>query len=549
MLLADAAIPTVVSRGEVMPAGVRAGFSGDVIDLSAIREHRAEPPAVTHDTADLVYVIFTSGSTGKPKGVAMSHTPLVNLLRWQRHSTAVSRARAARVHPQLADRANHTLQFTPLTFDVSFLEIFATLQCGGSVVVPTEAERRDVNALLDLIERHRVASVFLPLVAMNQIAEAGVRRPRPPEALVEIMTGGEQLRITPQIAAWFARMPQCTLQNIYGPTEAHVVTTHELYGDPASWPVLPPIGRAIPNADLYLLDGERRPVAAGEVGELYIGGGCLARGYLGQPALTAERFVDQPLGPLGPARLYRTGDLAHVMADGAIMYDGRIDDQVKIQGVRIELGEIETVLGREPDVAVCAVVVRDDVTAGKRLIAYVVPRRDPPAQPVTLQVPPAYTAHLAAQLPDVMVPRTFVVMPALPTTSSGKVDRKALPAPATSRPALQATFVAPSTELERTIAGAWRSLLQVDEVGLDDGFFELGGGSLLMVKAQNQLSSALGRELPLVALFENPTVRSLARYVSAGDTPPSAPALADDASANERLARRANFRRRRTPES
>jgi len=541
MLLDDGAIAILVTRtATVLDPGLRHPARAlEVLDIDRLLAAPAAAtdaamPAVTLD--HLAYVIFTSGSTGQPKGVAMTHAPLVNLLQWQAHSTGINRARAAVIDPTLATRPTNTLQFTPLTFDVSFLEIFSTLLLGGTVVIPTEHERRDVSALLDLIVRHEVASVFLPLIAMNQMAEAGVRRKVFPRSLVEIMTGGEQLRITPEIAAWFRGMPQCTLQNIYGPTEAHVVTTHELHGDPAGWPVLPPIGRPISNAGVYVLDAALQPAAPGETGEIYVGGICLSRGYLRRPALTAERFIEHP--ELG--RLYRTGDLAHDLPGGVIMYAGRVDDQVKIQGMRVELGEIETVLEHHPDVRECAVIARADLSGAKRLVAYLVPRADPPATPVTRQMAPRYHEHLARQLPDHMVPRTYVFLAALPTTSSGKVDRKALPAPSTRRPELHTSYAAPTTELERTIAPIWREILQLEDVGIDDSFFDLGGGSLMLVQLQNRLSGELGRELPLVALFENPTIRALARHLA----PPAAPHAVDPREA-ERLARRSAFRRQR----
>jgi amino acid adenylation domain-containing protein len=545
LLLDDGAIRILVTRtATVLDPGLRRPERAlEVLDLDRLLAAPARTPtdaaiasAATLD--QLAYVIFTSGSTGQPKGVAMTHAPLVNLLQWQGHSSGVNRARAAAIDPVLAARPTHTLQFTPLTFDVSFLEIFSTLLSGGTVVIPTEHERRDVSALLDLIVRHEVASVFLPLIAMNQMAEAGVRRKVFPRSLVEIMTGGEQLRITPEIAAWFRGMPQCTLQNIYGPTEAHVVTTHELHGDPAGWPALPPIGRPIPNAEVHVLDAAMQRAAPGETGEIYVGGICLSRGYLHRPELTAERFLDNPLGP---GRLYRTGDLAHYLPDGVIMYAGRVDDQVKIQGMRVELGEIETALEHHPDVRECAVVARADLSGAKRLVAYLVPRADPPAAPITRQMAPRYHEHLARQLPEHMVPRTYVIVAALPTTSSGKVDRKALPPPSTRRPELQSGYAAPTTELERTIVPIWREVLQLEEVGIDDSFFELGGGSLMLVQLQNRLSGELGRELPLVALFENPTIRALARHLA----PPAALPAVDPREA-ERLARRSSFRRQRS---
>jgi amino acid adenylation domain-containing protein len=309
----------------------------------------------------LAYVIYTSGSTGKPKGVAMPHRPLANLIAWQ---IAVS---------QVGER-QRTLQFTSPSFDVSFQEIFATLCAGGELVLVSDLTRRDPRALLRLLRERGVARLFLPFVALQQLALTGATDEDLPE-LREVITAGEQLRITPALAQWFARHPRCTLHNHYGPAEAHVVTAHTLTGPPADWPTLPPIGAPLPNVEILLLDEARRPVEVGTPGEIFIGGVCVARGYLNRPELSAERFLPHPLEP-DRGLVYRTGDLGRALADGAIEFLGRADDQVKIRGFRVEPGEIETVLLQHPRVRQAAVVAPADSSGTRRLATYIVPAEE-----------------------------------------------------------------------------------------------------------------------------------------------------------------------------
>ena len=493
--------------------------------LAAADDGLALPAVGAHDIA---YVIYTSGSTGRPKGVVMRHGAIDTLVRWQIDSTAHHRTLAGLSE----DAASAGLQYTPLTFDVSFLEILSTLGAGRTLVVPPEEQRRDLSALLDLVITERVGSIFLPLTVLNQLAAFSTRRRLFPAALFEVMTGGEQLRITPAIAGWFAGMPGCTLQNIYGPTEAHVVTTYALRGDPALWPALPPVGRPVDGVSIHLLDDTLRPVPEGQGGEICIGGVSLAQGYWGRPDLTAERFVD---GPPGTGRLYRTGDLGHRRVDGELVYDGRVDDQVKIQGVRLELREVEHQLERHPDVRQCAVVARES-EGGKQLVAYMLLREG-------LADAADWRGFLADCLPSATVPSTYIVLDALPLTSSGKVDRHALPSPSRGRPALAQVFVAPHTEMEMRIAAVWCQHLQLDEVGIDDRFFELGGQSLTLVQVQNALSGVLGREVPLAALLQHPTVRALALSFAPSYNP-DAPA---PAAGNARRQRRQDVLGRRGP--
>jgi non-ribosomal peptide synthetase component E (peptide arylation enzyme) len=297
------------------------------------------------------------------------------------------------------------------------------------------------------------------------------------------------------------------LENQYGPTEAHVVSAHRLSGDPASWPELPPIGRPVANVRLYVLDEEMRALPVGVTGELYIGGEALARGYLGRPALTAERFVPDPYASAPGARLYRTGDLARYRSGGEIEFLGRRDQQVKVRGYRVEVGEVEATLRRHPRVRE-AVVVAHAAGAEKRLVAYVLVENEDDPNPIELR------AHLAETLPDYMTPATFVLMREWPLTPSGKVDRRALPAPEEAQTALSNGYVGPRTAAEEVMAEIWAELLGVERVGVMDNFFELGGHSLLAARVAARVREALQCEVPLRRLFETPTVAGLVEYVT-----------------------------------
>lgn len=440
---------------------------------------------------NLAYVLYTSGSTGIPKGVAMPHRPLCNLISWQ-----IGRGRTGKAR---------CLQFAPLSFDVSFQEIFSTWCSGGTLVLVPEEVRRDPDALVNLLRAQSVERLFLPSAALQQIAQAAGKDGRTPGTLREVIVAGEQLQITAPIAEWFGRMPQCVLENQYGPTESHVVSAFTLESSPGQWPALPPIGRPIANTRLYILDRHRRPVPIGLAGELYIGGDCLAREYLNRPELTAERFIPDPFGDTPGARLYRTGDMARYLPDGNIEFLGRMDDQVKIRGFRIEPGEIETVLMRHPAVRQAAVAVREGAPGDRRLAAYVVCGADVGAD--------ALRRFLKARLPEHMIPSAYVFLESLPQTPGGKVDRRALPAPDRVRPEMEQSYIAPRTPVEEELAGIWAELLGVERVGIRDNFFDLGGHSLLAVQMLSKVGERLNRKLPLSDLFQSPTIEGIAAVV------------------------------------
>ena len=380
-----------------------------------------------------------------------------------------------------------------------------------------DALRRDPGALLDHLGRVGVHRLFLPFVALQQLAEAARGRDALPAELTEVVTAGEQLQVGATLADLFRRTG-ARLVNQYGPTECHVVTAHPLEGPPEGWPELPPIGRPIANARAVVLDEQLRPVPVGVPGELCLGGAAVARGYLGDEALTAARFVDDPQVPGG--RLYRTGDLARHLDDGSLQFLGRRDDQVKLRGFRVELGEVETVLLDEAAVAAAAAVVREDVPGDQRLVAYVVPAdgaaaagadgADAAARDALVD---GLRAALAARLPGYMLPQAYVVLDALPLTPSGKLDRRALPAPDARQ--ARGAFVAPRDETETQLAALWVEVLGVDRVGVEDDFFQLGGHSLLAMRVASRVRDLFGVEVTLQRLFDETTVAALAAHVDA----------------------------------
>ncbi len=441
----------------------------------------------------LAYVLYTSGSTGKPKGVCMGHGALVNLLTWQKANS-------------VAGEYTRTLQFSPLGFDVSFQEIFATLTTGGTLVLISEDLRQDPLGLLRLMDEQAVNRIFLPFVALQYLTEAADAHGFYPRKLQEVITAGEQLKITPQVTAFFKALPSSVLYNHYGPTECHVVTSLKLDGDPAAWPPLPAIGQAINGVTLFLVDEQLHEVPEGTPGELCIAGVCLAEGYLNRPDLTAEKFIDW-LSPQGTAiRMYRTGDLAERRPDGTVFFLGRIDDQVKISGHRVEPGEIEVLLNRVAGVQQAVVIAAESGAGGKRLLAYL---SSSDGREDTAMV----KAEIARALPSYMVPSAFVWIKQFPRTSSGKVDKKRLPLPATAHAATSVVVVLPSTSAEKSILAVWENLLQLTGIGVDDNFFELGGNSLLALKTVAILKKEHQYDLPITRLYQHLTARQIAAFL------------------------------------
>jgi amino acid adenylation domain-containing protein len=466
---------------------------------AGLSEESAQRPPVASNPTHLAYVLFTSGSTGRPKGVAMPHGPLLHLIRWQ----------CARSGLGAGDR---TLQFSALSFDVSFQELFSTWASGGTVVLVSEDTRRDALALLRLMDEKQIRRLFLPFVALQHIAGVAVTTARYPTALREVITAGEQLKTVPALRTFFHQLPDCSLDNQYGPTETHVVTAYRLPATVDDWATLPSIGTPIPSARIYLLDEDGQPVADGDPGELYVGGDCLARNYLHRPEETAERFRPDPFRARAGARMYRTGDLARRNADGTLDFLGRADHQVKIRGYRVELGEVEAVLARHPSIREAVVFPDQDGPHGNQSLAAVVQLR-----PDASFAPDTIRAYVTRHLPEYMVPSTVDVVDAFPLTPSGKVDRKALAA--RPRP-VQATDPSdapgPRDDLEQFLVDLWRDTLGRPTVGIRDDFFALGGHSILAAEMLVRVSTYLGRDLPLSLLADTPTIEALAEKLRRG---------------------------------
>jgi amino acid adenylation domain-containing protein len=331
--------------------------------------HRDENPQSGVGAGNLSYVIYTSGSTGKPKGIAMRHGCLSNLVAWQAR------------HPRLS-RARRTLQFAALNFDIAYQEMFTTWLSGGTLVLVSEEVRHDPERFLAYLLEEGVERLYLPFVALEQLASAFVASPPPrPPGLKEIITAGEQMRINPRMVDFAARMAGCAFYNQYGPSECHVVTIYDLPETAASWPRLPPVGRPLDNLQLYLLNELMEPTPVYAQGEIYIGGAGLSRGYLHRPGLTAEKYLPHPFSARPGERLYRTGDLGRYLPDGTIEFIGRVDDQAKIRGYRVEPGEVAALLNEHPAVDNALVMALPCPDGHKRLIAYVVPKQELGADP------------------------------------------------------------------------------------------------------------------------------------------------------------------------
>jgi amino acid adenylation domain-containing protein len=481
----------------VTEPGSRGLFDGLVGTVVELDDAVAATPPDTGVTPDhLAYVVYTSGSTGRPKGIAMAGRCVVNMLEWQKRAVP-------------GGPGTRTAQFTELTFDVHVQEVLSALLYGETLVVPTAQTRRDPAAFVDWLSRTAVNQLFVPNVMIRAVAATALRTGADLSALRHVSQAGEALSLDDDLRALRDRHPHLRIHNHYGSTEVQVVTAYTAPGDPARWPATAPVGTPTWNHRIYVLDERLRLTPAGVAGEICVAGPGLARGYVGQPALTAEKFVPDPYGEPG-TRMYRTGDIGRWRTDGRLEYLGRADDQVKIRGFRVECGEVEAVLRRHGSVAAAAVVARPDGAGGRRLVAYVVPA--PGTDPGPLR------AHVAEALPEYMVPSAFVTVAEFPLTATGKIDRRALPDPGV-RGEVDAAFVAPRTAEERTVCAVFAELFGGDRIGVDDDFFALGGHSLLATQVVARLEAATGVQLPLADLFRLRTPRAVATVLAA--TPPA----------------------------
>jgi len=454
-------------------------------DAAVLAQQSTTDPTCAVTVANLAYVIYTSGSTGRPKGVQIIHDGLLNLVLWHQRAFAVTPS----------DRAT---QVASPAFDATGWELWPYLTIGASVYLPDENTRAVPTLLRDWLVRHGITITFLP----TALAESVMALEWPSTtSLRYLLTGADTLHHYPSPS-----LP-CALINNYGPTEVTVVATFGRV-PPTEHPDGPPsIGRPIDNVQICILDEHLRQVPIGVVGELYIGGAGLAAGYLNRPELTAERFIPHPFSDDPNARLYKTGDLARFLPDGQIAFLGRSDHQIKIRGYRIEPNEIVSLLNEYPAIQTSLVVAREDVPGDKYLVAYIVLV---PGAPVTVR---SLQDTLATQLPDYMIPATFVVLESLPLTPNGKIDRAALPVPDATTTLRDEIIAVPDTPTEKRVAAIVTSLLELEQVGVDDNFFLLGGHSLLGTQIIAQVAETFGVDLPLRSLFDAPTVRLLSAEI------------------------------------
>ncbi|MFC4562165.1 amino acid adenylation domain-containing protein [Nocardiopsis mangrovi] len=496
-ILADTGLTHIVT--DEGSASALAGFGGGLVFVDRpgdFAPQSADPPVTGADASSLAYVIYTSGSTGVPKGILMPHLPIVNLVAWQKTVMA-------------ATPATRTAQFAALGFDISLQEVFSALLHGESVYLPQDDIRRDAAAFARWIADHGVHQVFLPNVMVQALSEEVDRTGAALPELRHLSQAGERISLDAPLRRLVDRHPALRVHNHYGPSEAHVITAYTFPRRTGDWPHSAPVGRPVANTLLYVVDENLEPVPTGVPGELCVAGAGLSRGYLGRPELTDQLFVPNPFA--AGTRMYRTGDLVRWRWDGNLEFLGRIDDQVKVRGFRIEPGEVQAVLERHDLVRQAVVVAVDDAAGVKRLVSYLTVH--PGARANGHDLVGDLRAHVGAGLPEYMVPSAFVVLDALPLTAGGKVDRALLPAPQL-RGALDIDYVAPLSPEEVRMCEIFTDLLGAENVGAEDDFFALGGHSLIAARIIARINAEFGLELPLRAVFDNRTPKTIGELVA-----------------------------------
>jgi amino acid adenylation domain-containing protein len=456
-------------------------------DWNEITTAGSNQPPCRVQPHNLAYVMYTSGSTGQPKGVCVTHQGVVRL---------VTNTNYLDFSPSQV-----FLQLAPISFDAATFEIWGSLLNGAKLVL-FPGEKPSLAELGQIIQQQQITTLWLTAGLFHLMVDERIEDLQP---LQHLIAGGDALSV-PHVQKVLSTLTNCQLINGYGPTENTTFSCCYRVPNTASCLTSVPIGRPISNTQVYILNPHLQPVPIGIVGELYLGGDGLARGYLDRPDLTAEKFILNPFAA-GGKKLYKTGDLARYLPDGNIEFLGRIDNQVKIRGFRIELGEIEAAIGQHPSVREVTVIDREDRSGDKRLVAYLVTHQS------VLPTARDLRAFLQSLLPDYLIPSAFVMVAALPLTANGKVDRRALPIPDYSQQVDRDTLVAPRTELELQLVKIWEQVLDVRPIGIKDNFFELGGHSLIAVRLFVEIERIWGRNLPLATLFQQQTIEDLANVL------------------------------------
>ncbi|MFL5540624.1 MAG: amino acid adenylation domain-containing protein, partial [Longimicrobiaceae bacterium] len=487
LMLADAGVRVLVTRGDLPVSLDAPGVAFLRLDEAA-EALCAEPATALRSGASdesLAYIVYTSGSTGRPKGVMVAHRHVIQL---------VCETDYVRLAP-----GDRVAQASNASFDALTFEAWGALLNGATLVGIDRDVLLSPPAMRDALRDLRITTLYQTTALLNQLTR---EQPDVFASLREVLFGGQEADADSVRRILRSGKPE-RLLHMYGPTETTAWCSWAQVEHVAEDAASVSVGRPTGNQRIYLLDAALNLVPVGVPGEAYVGGAGVVRGYLDRPALTAERFVPDPFAVEPGARMYRTGDRLRWRADGTLEFVGRLDDQVKIRGFRIEPGEIEAALRREPDVADCAVVAREDEPGEKRLVAYV----------VGVASADELRSHLRRSLPEYMVPAAFVSLEALPLTPTGKLDRRALPAPDFA--SIEERYVAPRTPVEEVLAGIWTEVLRLERVGVRESFFELGGHSLLATRVVSRVRQVFGVELPLRVLFEAPTVAELAKAVEA----------------------------------
>jgi amino acid adenylation domain-containing protein len=479
-----------------------ADYPGKIIEINAQTDETIntckQNPVIRNQPADILYVNYTSGSTGTPNGAMLSHGLLSNLIQWQSQKSSI-------------DCSLRCLQFTTINFCVSFQEILGTLTSGGELHLIGETERQDIDYLMDFLSRHRIENLFLPFSYLNFLfTETGRWHESFRHHLKHMITAGEQLKVTPGLEAFLNRNPRVKLDNHYGSTEMHVVTSYTLDASSAAQIPIPPSGKPIGNTRIYILDEQYNPVPVGVWGELFVAGACEFLGYINNTALTGKKLIHHThLPPEEPKmRLYRTGDLGRWLANGNIEYKGRKDLMVKIRGFRVELGEIETQLLVHRKVKEATVIVGDGGSKDKYLCAYIVAK----SQETDKIDPLELREYLANRLPDYMIPSYFLQLDKIPLTPNGKVDKEALPAPGIQE---GKDYAPPRDNTEKKLQDIWSGVLGIEKekIGIRDNFFHLGGHSLKATVLVSRIYKELAVKVPLTEIFITPSIQALAAFV------------------------------------